>query len=198
MAEYKDVMLDLETLGLAPGCVVLSIGAVAFNHENPDRSRSVVHQGPLGPEYHRIIQADSSTAAGLFIDSGTMAWWERQSAEAKKTLLAAQKTRATGVKKLLPACVEFNKWISQFGKVRVWGNGANFDQPILRAAFTAAGVEPCWSPFEERCYRTLKNLVPGGPKLERVGTYHNALDDAISQAHHAVKLLRILHGQGKA
>lgn len=198
MAQYNDVMLDLETLGLAPGCVVLSIGAVAFNHENPDRSRSVVRQGPLGPEYHRIIQVRSSVDAGLFVDDGTMAWWDRQSPEARKTLTQAQKSRAVGVKKLIPACVEFNHWIRQFGtKVRVWGNGANFDQPILRAAFAAACVEPAWSPFDERCYRTLKNLVPG-PKLERVGTYHNALDDAISQAQHAVKLLRILHGQGKA
>lgn len=191
--EYKDVMLDLETLGLAPGCVVLSIGAVAFNYDG-----KIPTCADTGPEYHRIIRTGSSLTAGLDIDENTMAWWSKQSPEARKTLDAAMKLRGRGTKDLMPTCVEFNQWIRQFGtKVRVWGNGANFDQPILREIFHKACVAPAWSPFEERCYRTLKNLVPG-PKLERIGTYHNALDDAISQAHHAVVLLRILHGQGKA
>jgi DNA polymerase III epsilon subunit-like protein len=35
----RDVMVDLETLGTVPGCVILSIGAVAFD-ENATTSRA--------------------------------------------------------------------------------------------------------------------------------------------------------------
>ena len=41
-------------------------------------------------------------------------------------------------------------------------------------------------------YRTLKNLLPY-IEMERVGEHHNALDDAKSQALHAIKLLKELH-----
>jgi hypothetical protein len=44
--------------------------------------------------------------------------------------------------------------------VRIWGNGANFDNPLLACAFEAAGVRPCYKFFNERCYRTVKNQYP--------------------------------------
>jgi exodeoxyribonuclease VIII len=75
----------------------------------------------------------------------------------------------------------------------VWGNGADFDLPILSAAYVAAGFGgPPWKPYNGRCYRTLKNLRPDVPRPERRGTAHNALDDAVFQAEHAIALLAAL------
>ena len=69
------------------------------------------------------------------------------------------------------------------------GNGADFDLPILAAAYAAVGLSVPWKPYNGRCYRTLKNLAPV-VKLARPGTHHNALDDARTQAVHAIKLMR--------
>jgi inhibitor of KinA sporulation pathway (predicted exonuclease) len=65
--------------------------------------------------------------------------------------------------------------------VSIWGNGANFDNPLLACAYEAVDVKPYYKFWNERCYRTVKNQYPD-IKLERTGTYHNALDDARSQA----------------
>lgn len=73
----------------------------------------------------------------------------------------------------------------------VWGNGADFDNPILATAYGALNQVQPWKPYNGHCYRTLKSLVKG-PKIERTGTHHNAVDDARSQALHAIQLLRVL------
>jgi exodeoxyribonuclease VIII len=45
-----------------------------------------------------------------------------------------------------------------------------------------------WRHWNDRCYRTVKSLYPD-VKLERVGTHHNAVDDAESQARHLIAML---------
>ncbi len=73
----------------------------------------------------------------------------------------------------------------------IWGNGASFDNTILEECFRRTALEMPWGYYNDRCYRTLKNLAPN-VKLERLGTFHNALDDARSQAAHAVAVLNHL------
>jgi len=169
----KNLMVDLETLGTRPGCVVLSIGAVWFDHTG------------LGEPFHTVISRDSCKEHGLFEDEDTLAWWARQSEQAKATL-----NEATGGGVLLPrALQDFQDFVKQQTSVKVWGNGADFDNPILSAAYHAAGMKQAWTAYNGRCYRTLKNLFPD-VKMERGGIHHNALDDAISQAKHAVAILQ--------
>lgn len=179
-AEFSDVpmshvMLDLETLGLRPGCVVLSIGAVFFD----------ANKG-LGAEFYEVISRPQSVALGLKEDTGTLNWWENRTAEARKVLLAAADPIAASPVQALSL---FNDFLRRGKNVKVWGNGADFDNPILSAVYDAAGVAQGWAPFNGRCYRTLKNMADG-PKLKRVGTYHHALDDAKSQALHAIGLFK--------
>ena len=52
-------------------------------------------------------------------------------------------------------------------------------------------IKPAWPYRNNRCYRTLKGLLPA-IELERSGTHHNALDDAITQARHLQKIVRTL------
>lgn len=173
----KDVMIDLETLGTVPGCVILSIGAVAFDPAS----------GQLGEEFYCVVNTESCKAAGLHEDQDTVDWWQKQNEEAKEVLLHADEgglTLEEGMSKL-------TKYLEGIGikSVRIWGNGADFDNAILAACYKAVGQKTPWSPWNGRCYRTLKNLIKG-PKLKREGTYHNALDDAKTQAKHAIQLLR--------
>src|ERR1700721_3055421 len=98
------VMADIETLGTRPGSVILSIGAVAFDHR----------QG-LGPEFHVKINQQSSERAGLTVDKGTLAWWMRQSPEARALL---DETRNGGVD-LENALNQFTDYLYQFKDVRL-------------------------------------------------------------------------------
>lgn len=174
----QDIMVDLETLGKRAGCSILSIGAVAF-----DRSG----RSGLGPEMYAVVNRMSCAEHGLFEDSDTVAWWERQSAEAKTVLGHAEE----GGLILVEALGQFTEFLRMFDlkKVRVWGNGSDFDNAILTACYAAVDQDIPWEFWNNRCYRTLKSLRPD-IKLQRQGTYHNALDDAKSQALHAIQLLR--------
>lgn len=170
----QDIMVDLETLGTLPGSVILSIGAVAFDEfavgDQPEHS------------FYNAIKRSSCEELGLTVDPGTLAWWEKQDAQARRVL---NDPNAVDLKMALTF---FNQWLSNFsGNIRVWGNGANFDNPLLACAWRAAGLEPNYKFWNERCYRTVKNQHPD-VKLERQGTYHNALDDARSQAEHLVRI----------
>lgn len=175
-----DVMGDLETLGRRAGCAVLSIGAVAFN---PD--------GGLGKEFYIVINRKSQVELGLHEDDETLKWWASQTEEARQVL-----EDAGSLKKSVPldvALVQFNKYIISLGgaKVKLWGNGSDFDNSILINLYAAAKMLIPWGAYNNRCYRTLKSII-GGPKLVCEGTHHNALDDARSQALHAIELFKLL------
>lgn len=168
------IMVDIETLGTRPGCLVLSIGAVAFDHRHG-----------LGMEFYTVINQGSCEKAGLRVDKGTLAWWLRQSKDAQEVL---QQSREGGVE-LGEALEQFTEYLRYFGpEVRVWGNGAAFDNVIVSSLYHATGKRQPWKYINDRCYRTLKSLYPS-ITMDREGVHHNALADAKSQAAHAVKIL---------
>lgn len=174
---FHDVMVDLETLGTVPGCTILSIGAVAFDPST----------GELGEEFYVEINQQSCQDEGLHTDQDTVDWWAKQSEEARQVIIATEEGGIT----LADALNQFTIYLEGLGlkQVRIWGNGADFDNAILSACYYAVGQKAPWVPWNNRCYRTLKNLIKG-PRLKREGTYHNALDDAKTQAKHTIQLLR--------
>ena len=172
---FTNLMIDLETGVQSPGCVVYSLGAVAFDANG------------LGPEFYSVISVSSSESLGLKFDPSTTAWWDKQSEAARQVLRDAADPKAPSV---YDAIKNFNAWLVQFNyqKVKIWGNGSDFDNPILTAVYKAAGFDAPWLFYNNRCYRTLKNLFKDTPMPARQGTYHNALDDAKTQATHAVDI----------
>jgi hypothetical protein len=176
-----DVMLDLETLGTAPGCAVLSIGAVAFDQ----------YGGQLGPEFYEVISRASCRKHGLIEDEDTLAWWSKQSSQARQVLADAEASTAQGLGGVL---VKLTGYLQKFGKrdLHIWGNGSDFDQPILAACFRVVKYPLPWLYYNNRCYRTLRSLasIPGA--APRQGVYHNALDDAKTQALQAINILQKL------
>jgi len=180
------IMCDLETLGTVPGCVGFSVGLVEFFPET----------GRLGGEFYTVINVDSSLERFLREDPDTVEWWSKQSAEANVTLTAA---RACQGADLPDAMHDMNHWfksINTKSNILLYGNGADFDNPILRCMYDAALVPPFYAGYGGRCYRTLKNLdelfgdMFKFHKVERQGTHHNALDDAKSQAIHLMDNIR--------
>lgn len=162
-----DVMLDLETLGTVPRCVILSIGAVAFDHDT------------LGETFHRHIDVRSSQRAGLMIDGATFMWWLRQSDAARQELLTAQ----TG--DLASVLEQFAVWMKPYAAARIWAKGPSFDCTILAAAYRAIGMTPPWDYFRERCVRTALDMAA----IDDTAAFraasdvaHSALGDAMAQA----------------
>lgn len=157
------VMLDLETFGTAPGSVIRSIGAVAFDPLGSG----------FGSEFYANIDKQSCIDAGLKVDANTEAWWAKQSPEAQAALLEDQKW--------LPGVVaDFNKWWVSVGGSHVWAQGSNFDPALWEAASVAVNARVPWKFWNTRDTRTAYEM--GGLGLHnmpvRDGTYHNALDDA--------------------
>lgn len=168
------VMVDLETMGNSNNAAIISIGACKFD---PLGSR-------IGEKFHLVVDMASCVAAGLTLDASTVTWWMQQSEQARKVFATDRKYD------LLMALVEFNKW---FGKesMPLWGNGATFDNVILRSAYRAVKMDPPWQYWDDRCYRTMKNMAPS-VKMEKLGVAHNALDDAVNQAVHLQAIFKQL------
>lgn len=178
----KHVMLDLETMGHGPNAAIVAIGAVAFD---PDTNAVDTERGFYSP-----VSLQSSVQYRLQMDASTVMWWLKQS-DAARTALTAAEDRT-----LDDALYRFQMWCYQYeapADLPVWGNGAAFDNVILRNAFREADMVPPWRHWNDRCYRTVKGMAPG-VKLERQGTHHHALDDAISQANHLISVLNFLKG----
>lgn len=164
------VMIDLETLGTGSYAAILSIGAVVFD---PDTQS-------LGREFYAVVDPQSCVDHGLRIDVSTVMWWMKQGDVARAALTVK------GVP--LPAALNgLAQWMPEAPEV--WGNGATFDNVILSNAYKAIGVAQPWKYYNDRCYRTLKNLFPNVPMPTFDGIAHRAIDDAKMQARHANLIL---------
>lgn len=166
----KHVMLDIETLGTSPGSVITSIGAVRFDHRT------------VGDPLQISVDIESSINAGLGVDGSTLAWWLSQSDTTRRQFALPSLPIAT-------ALDLFARWIDKDDFV--WGNGVDFDNVLLSAAYEKCGRKLPWRWSRNRCYRTLKNLYPE-VALNREGEHHVAQDDAVSQAKHAAECMSFL------
>ena len=166
------VMLDLETWGTGNDAPIVSIGAVKFTADE------------ITDRFHVGIDPGSSKPFGRDIDPDTIIWWlDPERDEARRNWLALEKVD------LATALYGFGTWVGE--PVPIWGNGSTFDNVILRSSYAAAGLNYPTKFWLDRCYRSVKALAPS-IKLERIGTHHNALDDAESQARHLQAIVKHL------
>jgi exodeoxyribonuclease VIII len=170
------IMVDLETFGSAPGCALASIGAARCNAD-----------GYIRDTLYLIVSREDCARHGLHESPATLDWWSRQSNDAQKVLDLSSDSAASVP--LRQALEELNRFVAQESHSGVYGNGSDFDNAILSAAAHACGIELAWPFWTNRCYRTIKSRTPW-VKLERTGTAHNALDDALAQAKHLSQLFR--------
>ncbi len=160
------VMIDLETMGTASTSAIIALGAVRFDTE-------------IREKFYEIIDLESCVKLGLTIDPSTVVWWMQQNEQARKEF-----TREGLV--LPVALLRFSQWLGK--DAEVWGNGSDFDNVILANAYKKCGIEQPWKFYNNRCYRTVKNMNRS-VKMQRTGTYHRAIDDAKSQAKHLIRIL---------
>lgn len=174
----NNIMLDLETMGNGPQAAIIAIGAVAFDPETKT----------LGPEFYRTVDLQSSVDCGGVMDPSTVMWWMQQGDEARAAF-----TRPG--QHIIGALIDFKDYVQELPdpeKVKVWGNGAAFDNVILASAYRRQQMHPPWEFRNDRCFRTMRDLAPPDLDFKRIGTYHNALDDAKSQAVYLMDILEAL------
>lgn len=176
----KNIMIDLETLGTNSNATILSIGAVYFDEDRVYYNR----------QFYEKIDMNSCHQFGLTDDEETVKFWERQSAEAKAELMK-------DMRPLDEVLSKFYSFVEDKKSTKIWGNCCSFDNVILRNAFYACDMKPPWFFWDDRSYRTLKNLFPNIKKTEFKGTRHKAIDDAINQAEHAQWILRYIRHSNK-
>lgn len=160
-------MIDFETLDTRPTAVALSLGCVLF-----DESGIISTQ-----EFKFEIQEQLDT--GRTVCSSTLAWWFQQAGSARQVF---EKSRDE-----IPATlvhVKISNWLDRNSvdreQLKVWGNGANFDVPLLDSL--CVGYEKLYEYWNVWCFRTFDKITGCKKLAKRKGTHHNALDDAIYQA----------------
>ncbi|EFM0303984.1 3'-5' exoribonuclease domain-containing protein [Escherichia coli] len=164
------LMIDLETMGKNPDAPIISIGAIFFDPQT----------GGMGPEFSKTI--DLETTGGV-IDRDTIKWWLKQSREAQSAIL-------TDEIPLDDALLQLREFIDENSGeffVQVWGNGANFDNTILRRSYERQGIPCPWRYYNDRDVRTIVELgkaidFDARTAIPFEGERHNALDDARYQA----------------
>ncbi|MBC5022847.1 3'-5' exoribonuclease, partial [Klebsiella pneumoniae] len=176
--DYVHVMVDLETMGKKHNAPIVAIGAVVFDPAT----------GSIGESFYKVVCLESSVNWGAVIDPSTVIWWLKQSSEARSAIVNDD------ANPLQDALLQFREFVSDnvaggSKKAQVWGNGASFDNSILRSSYDCIAEDYPWEYWNDRDVRTMVELgqaISFDPKttIPFEGSRHNALADAIHQARY--------------
>ena len=176
--DYVHVMVDLETMGKKHNAPIVAIGAVVFDPAT----------GSIGESFYKVVCLESSVNWGAVIDPSTVIWWLKQSSEARSAIVNDDAIP------LQDALLQFREFVSDnvaggSKKAQVWGNGASFDNSILRSSYDCIAEDYPWQYWNDRDVRTMVELgqaIGFDPKttIPFEGDRHNALADAIHQARY--------------
>ena len=159
---------DLETTGVTAGSCILSIALVPFHTEYP-----------LDHFYEKISHK-LSRDDGFTDNDETLNWWDKQKPE-------VQEEAFSGIRSPEAVLLSLNAYLKAVGdpkEIYIWGNGKDFDNVILTAAFTKLGLKPYWDFRNNKCYRDLAAHYPYYTKV-KPDIPHHAYYDALAEAKHA-------------
>ncbi len=158
------VMIDIETLDVAPTAVILSIGACTIEE---------------GPENTFYGEYDPDTQYERTRSQSTIDWWDKQSIPMPRSDIH-----------LKDGLLKLRGWFSSLrAEPIVWCKGTDFDTIILTHAYKQHNLSVPWHYSSVRDFRTLKKLFPSYsyPKNPRP---HHALADAKHQAEELKGIMR--------
>ena len=157
-------MIDIETLATTPDSTILTIGAQGFD---PFSTKFT------DVTYYRRLTTDSQAnrAVDYTPDTGTVAWWGKQTEEAQEEAMGDGPDR-----------VDIKTALEELSKIawkhsRVWANGTTFDMVILEDAFREHEMPCPWKFWEVMDARTIYKLT----NAKSLGNNHNALADCVNQ-----------------
>ncbi len=165
----NEIMIDCETLGTGECPVILTMGAMIFNHHDI-----------VAAKYWRI-DLKTCQELGFQVDERTVLWWQDQSKEAVMEVTGGE----THIKKALEELIQFYK---KHDCRTVWSNGAIADIRWLNNGFIKVGLASPWKFWQERCFRTIRECFPKIKDFKKHGVAHHALDDARNQVRYLIAL----------
>lgn len=165
-----NTMIDLETMGVAAGCPICTVGIVEFDPFKP------IETWLFG--YYKLDWVSWGVP-----DSSTVEWWLGQSCEARSELDGTASYKEV-LGKVMPRL---------YSSKVIWACDPDFDLAILNAAAVAHGLSPT-RYWRARSVRTMKDIgrMINLPEIPREGTYHKASDDAKYQAILVANVMRKL------
>lgn len=190
----SEVSLSVKALGKRYDAALLSIGAVVFD----------VQSGGTGKTFYREITLESSTHTGKVYGESIRWWMDKQRSEAARVLFAGDDSANPRKFHLATALQEFCTWFRSAGNgpCKVYGGHGTRDIPMIEFSIRTGtvGLEAPWHYTNVRDAETLISSAVDLVGFDRFalkyeGVRHNALDDAIYQAHLASAAWRALAGK---
>lgn len=175
-----DIMIDIETLGLRPGCVILQIGWAMMDTAD----LKVVDSGAIG------LDIAQQLAAGRWVDPATHDWWMAQPEDLRSEVFEGTPTSppvapTTGL-------LHLSDLVTSQGVQRVWAGPTHFDIAILDEASHFWNSEQLWP---HGIVRDLRSYMEAAGLTDKIASErpHHARFDAVAQAESlfaAMKQLR--------
>ena len=159
-------MIDIETLGTEPDCVVLSVGAVKFNPFNSEEPHTRTLWRP---------SADEQINSGRSVLESTLEWWAKQEEHVREMTFTEE-----GRIPVKDFAGDLNKWLT--GVDKIWCQGPQFDMVILENLFKQFDHHRNWAFWQVQDCRTIFNMMPTDPRKAIQQNAHSADDDAFWQA----------------
>lgn len=168
----NDVMVDLETFGTDSNSVVVSISAVQCN----------IDTGETGRQIEVGLDIQEQIDKGAIMDGSTVMWWLTQSKTAQNELTRLYNHSVD------TALDELTTFLKEVKCNTLWGNGASFDNVILRNLYKRHNIffpVPYWA---DRCVRTrVADLGRDTKAYTFDGIKHKGIDDCLHQIKYCKK-----------
>lgn len=180
----KHYMLDIETLGLEVGSVILQVAMRQFLSEDDDGKYQIDYGG--APFLHRV-NVDIQIAEGASTNMDTIRWWVKTDAQKLQKMLDSEDAVDPVV-----CASEFVNQIDWQDAV-IWARDPDFDcAHMLHFCNKFLDMPPqiLWHFTAQRSHRTLLDLA--GAKHVPAQNAHDALADVDAQIESAIKALKVL------
>lgn len=167
----KHVMIDIETLGTGPMCVVPQIAVGVFDLSKREFCFDAVFMKRID-----IRKYDHH----FNIEPSTLWWWSTQDQMMFQKLFLGKEHPYT----VLEGMSNFIKrFVSKYPKeVTVWAKPPSFDLKILEAMMNHYQLDWPWHWCSHRDVRTIQHFLPDG-EFTKSPAAHDALSDIEAQAY---------------
>jgi hypothetical protein len=172
-------MLDIETLGIKPGSVILEIAAYCFELEGDPEYGGWTNTFGITEYFVLYPNTTYQKMIGMTVDEKTLKWWKETN---EKQLLSYSTKESSSPEKII-SCFNLMK-----GSNFIWTKG-NFDIPILEFFFERIAYQSPWhyrAPSDLRTVMKIANLLGWKDQVVRTGEAHSALEDC----RHQIKQLK--------
>ena len=179
----RHYMLDIETLGTKPGCVVLECTIRCFLEEDKDSGKYT----PASDGISSVrIDIDAQVKSGSVIEFDTLKWWLNTDPLRLQNIINEEYVCSPRfAAKWLQDSIDWQDGV-------IWARDPDFDCAIMEDFFARFGAHAggAWHPANKRSHRTLIDLA--GTKHFPAKDIHSTVANVDAQIASAIWALRIL------